>query len=233
MDREYQKLQMFQNQKIFKNLGKIPNLRRHSDRKRIQFVPFTPVEEKKPVVTTKPIPKSKKLISKKKLNKLQPKLNKTAKKTSKKAKASKTVAKPKNRNERLTPRDDIPDYKENPFFASKTVPDVYVSPRVFARLAIRHVKNKNVTELKKLIADKKRFPQNGLAYGFSYYDHAVPEMIAILSGDIKFYDEFMKLSRNLELEAGKEGRPVDETCLLQKVRSENRVQPYTFLPIGV
>uniref|UniRef100_A0A914E6J5 Uncharacterized protein n=1 Tax=Acrobeloides nanus TaxID=290746 RepID=A0A914E6J5_9BILA len=136
---------------------------------------------------------------------------------SKKMEKKQTLPKSKTKNDRLKSRPDLQDYKENLFFTSKTISDVYVSPSVFAKWPIRSVVNKNLQELKKIINDK-RFPIDGLNYGFSHYDQRRPEMLALLSGDKKLYDEYMKLNKALNSERDERlQRPTTEECLLRKM----------------
>lgn len=217
---------------------------RRSVRKVVQYVPFTPKEEKAKNIIDKlqngllngvsktskdlpnGLPKAKKIIAKKKAihkGRAAPKIptkptTKTSTKPSKKASKKKEKSPPKNKNDRLKHRPDITEYRENPFFTSKNLPDTYASPSVFSKIAIRSVINKNINELKKIVNDKSKFPSDGLNSGYSYYDQRCPEMLALLSGDKKFYDEVRKVCKALESEKEERlQRPQNEACLLQKV----------------
>uniref|UniRef100_A0A914DEG5 PARP n=1 Tax=Acrobeloides nanus TaxID=290746 RepID=A0A914DEG5_9BILA len=217
---------------------------RRSVRKVVQYVPFTPKEEKAKNTIDKlqngllngvsktskdlpnGLPKAKKIIAKKKAihkGKAAPKIStkpttKTSTKPSKKASKKKEKSPPKNKNDRLKHRPDITEYRENPFFTSKNLPDTYASPGVFSKIAIRSVTNKNINELKKIVNDKSKFPSDGLSPGYSYYDQRCPEMLALLSGDKKFYDEVRKVCKALESERDERlQRPQNEACLLQKM----------------
>ncbi|KAI1702840.1 ankyrin repeats (3 copies) domain-containing protein [Ditylenchus destructor] len=152
----------------------------------------------------------------------EPARGKTAKTKKEAAKNTKNVRKEKVKkikNDRLTQRPHIPYYGENPFIFGKDNEKEcqrFVSTTASARLVFRYVRQNAIEKLKKLVADKRRFPRSGLEGRYCYADPTTVEIIAALKEDRALYKTLIDLKKQLNQEQGREPRPSYEPCLLQK-----------------
>ncbi|KAI1698754.1 ankyrin repeats (3 copies) domain-containing protein [Ditylenchus destructor] len=94
----------------------------------------------------------------------------------------------------------------------------FVSTTNSARLVFRYVHQNAIEKLKKLVADKRRFPLSGLGVRYCYADPTTVEMLAALKEDRVLYKTLNDLKKQINQEQGREiiTRPRFEPCLLQK-----------------
>ncbi|KAE9552335.1 hypothetical protein FO519_004460 [Halicephalobus sp. NKZ332] len=128
------------------------------------------------------------------------------------------VKTPRVKNDKLVPREGIPLYNHNPYLFTKGhIPSPSgVDALDSVRYAHLLVEQKDLANLKKLIANTDKFPSNGFNYGFSVFDKKTLIRRAFLKDDKKFLESV----RELEKEAQKKSNLreiVNENCILKKM----------------
>uniref|UniRef100_A0A0M3J133 Poly(ADP-ribose) polymerase pme-5 (inferred by orthology to a C. elegans protein) n=1 Tax=Anisakis simplex TaxID=6269 RepID=A0A0M3J133_ANISI len=124
--------------------------------------------------------------------------------------------KKKHKNDKLIPRLDIPDMQLNSFFYGKTNPK-FISVSSYARIAHRFVLKKDLNGLKRVIADGAHFHSDALRSTYSESYELTPECEAVLTEDLKFIDDMLKLSDKLAKDT--QSRVTTEPLLLKEVET--------------
>ncbi|KAK6753164.1 hypothetical protein RB195_012642 [Necator americanus] len=115
-------------------------------------------------------------------------------------------------NDRLTPRQGIKQYKENPFFASTKSPE-YVSFITNTRLLMRAINRGDMKEMRRIMrSDNRNIDPAGCRYKFSHADQRWPDLVAMLCKNDAVRQEYFKLRSQL---SAKES-PRKEPNLLQR-----------------
>ncbi|CAB3397989.1 unnamed protein product [Caenorhabditis bovis] len=184
---------------------------RHSTRVRVQTVlhqaPVSNVEKRaKRNTTTKKVKKIEKTVIKKIGKGIE--------------KLPKVKSAPKRGNDRLVPRDDLPEYKENPFFTETKTPEP-VSTSTYYRWLIRACRRNNITEIREYFKSNRAL-QTGPYQEFSYICDIDAFREACQMKNSKHIQEFFKLMGELNETAQKN---VPEPNLLDR-RIRNRSNRY-------